>query len=161
MRSVPAMNFAAPLAFLIERADLDCVLLAGRYTLLDHAALDGLLPLAEKRNVSIVAGGVFNSGILADPRPGATFDYAPAAADVLDRATRLAEVCDSFGVSLAAAALQFPLGHPAVAAVLTGARSTREVDENVHSMRSQIPSELWDALTEKGLLRADAPRPTS
>jgi D-threo-aldose 1-dehydrogenase len=152
------MNFPAPLAFMIDRADLDCALLAGRYTLLDQVALDELLPLAEKRNVPIIAGGVFNSGILANPRPGATFDYAPASAEVLERATQLEEICDSFGVPLAAAALQFPLGHPAVAAVVTGARSQGEVHENVQLMRTQIPAELWDTLTENGLLRADAPR---
>ena len=135
------MNWAAPLTYLIERADLDCVLLAGRYTLLDHASLDDLLPLAPRRGVSIVAGGVFNSGILADPRP-ARPTTTRRRAEVMARATRLADLCADHGVTLGAAALQFPLAHPVVAAAVVGARSPAEVEENAEALRMPVPAEL-------------------
>ena len=154
------MNWAAPLVYLIERVDLDCVLLAGRYTLLDHASLDDLLPLASERGVSIVAGGVFNSGILADPKPGATYDYAPASPEVLARATRLQELCAEHGATLAAAALQFTLAHPVVAAAVVGARSPAEAQQNADALRTTVPAELWAAMVDAGLLRDDAPLPS-
>jgi D-threo-aldose 1-dehydrogenase len=153
------MNAAEPLARFAAEADFDCLLVAGRYTLLEQRSLDDLLPVALERNVSIVAGGVFNSGLLVDPRDGATYDYAPAPAGVLDRARRLAAVCAEFGVPLRAAALQFPFAHPAVASVVVGARSPREVDDNLALLALDLPDELWMALKERGLLREDAPTP--
>jgi D-threo-aldose 1-dehydrogenase len=153
------MNWSAPLTYLVERAELDCVLLAGRYTLLDQGSLDDLLPAAAERGVSIVAGGVFNSGVLADPKPGATYDYAPASDEVMARATRLQQLCGDHGVPLAAAALQFTLAHPVVAAVVTGAKSPTEVEQNVEAVRTPVPAELWATLIEEGLIRADAPVP--
>jgi D-threo-aldose 1-dehydrogenase len=153
------MNAAEPLARFAAEADFDCMLVAGRYTLLEQRSLDDLLPVALERNVAIVAGGVFNSGLLVDPRDGATYDYAPAPAEVLERARRLAAVCTEFGVALRAAALQFPSAHPAVASVVVGARSPREVDDNLALLAVDLPDELWVALKERGLLREDAPTP--
>jgi len=154
------MNRGDLLAQLVERIDLDCVLLAGRYTLLDQSALADLLPLAAARGVAVIVGGPFNSGILTDPHaPGATFNYAPADQAWLTKARAIDAVCQRHGVPIKAAALQFPLGHPAVATVLAGARSPAEVSENAAMMRTPIPPALWDDLRAAGLIAAGAPAP--
>ena len=153
------MNHAEPLARLIQQTDVDCVLLAGRYTLLEQGALDTLLPLAAERGVSVVAGGVYQSGVLADPRPGANHDYQAASAEVLDRVQRLSDVCTRHRVPLRAAAIQFPLGHPSVVSVVVGARTPDEVQDNIAIMSTPIPQELWADLKREDLLRADAPEP--
>ncbi len=140
-------------------ADFDCFLIAGRYTLLDQRALPELLPLCVEKNIAIIIGGVYNSGILADPRPGAPFNYRPASQEWLDKALRLKAVCDRHGVPLKAAAIQFPLAHPAVASVLTGARSVAELEENERMMRAPIPAALWQDLKAEGLLPPEAPVP--
>lgn len=137
----------------------DCFLIAGRYTLLDQSALPRALPMCAERGIAVLAAGVFNSGLLADPRPGARFDYAPAAADLLDRALAIRAVCDRHGVPLAAAALQFPFGHPAVTAVVVGARTPSEVDAAVAGLRQPIPAQLWTELKAEHLLPADVPTP--
>jgi D-threo-aldose 1-dehydrogenase len=142
------MNSAELLARLVTRLHLDVVLCAGRYTLLDRSAQDDLLPACERAGVSVVVGGVFNSGLLADPRPGATYDYSPADAGLLRRATALREVCTRYGTSLRAAAVQFPLRHPTVASVLVGCRSPEEVDEAVAGFDQEIPEALWQELTD-------------
>ncbi|MEV0479738.1 aldo/keto reductase [Streptomyces sp. NPDC050508] len=140
------MNQTAMLTRFVTETDLDCVLVAGRYSLLDRGAADVLLPLCAEREVGVLVGGVFNSGILADPSPGATYDYAPAPDEVLRRARSLAERCAAHGVPLAAAALQFPLRHPAVTGVVLGARSPLEVTENIAHATVEIPAELWAEL---------------
>jgi D-threo-aldose 1-dehydrogenase len=153
IRAVSAgMNDAKPLADLVRTGELDCVLLAGRYTLLDQSGLTELLPLCADRGVSVIAAGVFNSGLLADPRPGASFDYAPAEPEVLERALTLRSVCAGHGVPLRAAALQFPLTHPAVACVLVGARSPAEVEDAVHMSAVPVPEALWRDLRAEGLI---------
>jgi D-threo-aldose 1-dehydrogenase len=138
-------NSGAVLAHLIERVDLDVVLMAGRYTLLDRSG-EQLLELAHDRGVAVIAAGVFNSGILAEPRPGATFNYEKAGDDLVQRALRLQQLCGEYGVPLRAAAVQFPLRHPAVASVLVGTRSAAEVDDAVDVARHEVPQELWEAL---------------
>jgi D-threo-aldose 1-dehydrogenase len=153
------MNQAEMLARFAREADFDCFLVAGRYTLLDQAALGALMPLCLERRISVIVGGVFNSGILAGPRAGATFDYAPAPPQWLERARRLQGICARHGVPLAAAALQFPLAHPAVASVLLGVRSVAELDQNLELARLPIPSDLWRGLKGEGLLPEDAPTP--
>jgi D-threo-aldose 1-dehydrogenase len=153
------MNQAEMLARFVRETDIDCVLLAGRYTLLDQRGLVELLPLCVERGVAVIAGGVFNSGVLADPRQGATFDYAPAPPEVLDRARRLQMICARHGVRLPAVALQFPLAHPAVATVLTGARSGVELRENVALLDVPVPVAVWEELRANGLLAAEAPVP--
>jgi D-threo-aldose 1-dehydrogenase len=151
------MNQAAMLTRFITQTDIDAVLVAGRYTLLDRSAADELLPAAERRGVSVIAGGVFNSGLLAAPAPGATYDYQAASGELLDRALRLERACAEFGVPLRAAAARFPLTHPAVASVLIGARSAAEISEAIALRALDIPRALWDALatvsttTAKGL----------
>jgi len=140
------MNQAEMLARFAREADFDCFLVAGRYTLLDRIASKELLPLCLQRGVAIIAGGVFNSGILADPRPGTHYNYQPAPQELLVRATELREICVRYGVELKAAAIQFPLRHPAVASVLTGCRSVAEVEENVRMFQIPIPERLWDEL---------------
>ena len=134
----------------------DAFLLAGRYTLLEQAPLDDLLPLCVTRGVSIVVGGPLNSGLLAGRD---SWNYAPAPADVAARARAIGAVCDRHGVPLPAAALQFPLAHPAVASVIPGPRSSAEFTENLGLMRMAIPAELWAELKHEGLLRPDAPVP--
>jgi D-threo-aldose 1-dehydrogenase len=127
-------------------ADFDCFLLAGRYTLLDRSGARELLPLCAERGIAIIAGGVFNSGILADPRPGGTFNYQSAPPDVVARAQALAATCKRHGVELKAAAIQFPLRHPAVPTVLTGCRSVAELEENVRLFQASVPDDLWKEL---------------
>ena len=156
------MNQSAMLTNFVLNTDLDVVMCAGRYTLLEQGALDDLLPAASARGVSVIAAAVFNSGLLARdrPAPGATYDYAPASAEMLARVGAIADVCEANGVSLPAAALQFALGHPAVATVCTGARSAAQVRRNARLFDLPIPDSLWADLALAGLLRADAPLPT-
>ncbi|WP_118083048.1 aldo/keto reductase [Streptomyces sp. CC0208] len=153
------MNQSALPARFVRETDIDVVLLAGRYTLLEQDGLTELLPEAAARGRSVVIGGVFNSGLLTAPRPDATYDYAPAPQPVLDRALRLLAVCERHGVPLRAAALRFPFGHPAVASVLTGARTPEEVRDTVEQLRRPIPDALWDELRAEGLLNPDTPVP--
>jgi D-threo-aldose 1-dehydrogenase len=151
---------ALPARFLRE-TDIDVVLLAGRYTLLEQEGLAEVLPQAAARGRSVIVGGVFNSGLLTDPRPGAMYDYAPTPPHVLDRALRMKAVTDGAGVPLRAAALRFPLGHPAVASVLSGARSAREVRDTVDQMRRTVPAALWDELRAEELLPPHVPVPAA
>ena len=154
------LNFASWAMRFLEVADLDCLMLAGRYTLLEQDVLDDLFPLCAERGVGLMLGGVFNSGILATgPVEGTWFHYAPAPPEVLERVARMQAVCARHGVPLAAAAVQFPLGHPAVASVVPGAISPREVAENLQAMAVAIPGDLWAELKQEGLIRADAPTP--
>jgi D-threo-aldose 1-dehydrogenase len=145
------MNQAPLLEWFVERADLDCVLVAGRYSLLDTAAADSLFPACQRRGVAVFAAGIFNSGILADPRPGATYDYAPAPAALLDRAQRIRSVCARHGVPIGAAAIQFVLRHPAVTAVVVGARNAAEVRQDVGYQTAAVPAELFAQLAAEGL----------
>jgi D-threo-aldose 1-dehydrogenase len=133
----------------IEEADIDCVLIAGRWTLLDHDAMNELLPRAASRGVPVIAAGVFNSGVLASSRNGGTFDYTPCPTEIRERAAKLEMVCGRFDVPLKAAALQFPFSHSAVVSVVVGARSPEEIEENVHLADLEIPEELWHALNEE------------
>ncbi|MFD9127681.1 aldo/keto reductase, partial [Kitasatospora sp. NPDC059571] len=153
------MNQAQAPARFVRETDIDAVLLAGRYTLLDQRGLAELLPLAERRGVSVVVGGAFNSGLLADPKPGATFDYVAASDELVSRALGLKEVCERHGVPLRAAALRFPFGHPAVASVLVGTRTADEVRDAATMLRHPVPDVLWTELKERGLLPADVPTP--
>jgi D-threo-aldose 1-dehydrogenase len=130
----------------IKETDIDMVLIAGRYSLLDQRALIELLPTALERNVDIIAAGVFNSGILANPVKGATYDYVPASDELLAKALRIREVLDGHQVSLTSAALQFPLRHPAVKSVLVGCRSAGEVKTNIDAFNLPIENKVWDDL---------------
>ncbi len=146
------MNFAAPLEWLIERAELDCVLIAGRYSLLDTRAAESLFPLCQRRGVAVLAAGVFNSGILANPVPGARYNYASAPADVLERASRIRAVCARQGVPIAAAALHFALRHPAVTAVVAGARSADEIATDAEYLEMRVGEDLFAELADAGLI---------
>ncbi|WEB43463.1 aldo/keto reductase [Streptomyces yunnanensis] len=153
------MNHSGVLARLVADLDVDVVLCAGRWTLLERTAVDDLLPVCARRGTSVVVGGVYNSGLLADPSPGAPYDYAPAPPAVLARARRLAAVCAEFDVPLKAAALRFPFGHPAVAAAVVGAAAPAEAAENAALFRHPVPDGLWHALVARGLLDPDLPLP--
>jgi len=142
----------------MQRGDFDCFLLAGRYTLLEQTALDRMLPECERRAVSVIVGGPYNSGILVEgPRPAAHYDYGAADPVVVDRARAIAAICGAHDVPLPAAALQFPLLHPAVATVIPGARSPQEVRDNAGWMGRAIPDALWSDLADAGLIDARAP----
>jgi D-threo-aldose 1-dehydrogenase len=144
------MNQAALLTRFVCETDVDAVLVAGRYTLLDKSAGQELLPAALRRGVSVIAGGVFNSGVLAAPGAGATYDYHTAPDELIGRASLLARECARFGVPLRAAAARFPLTHPAVASVLIGARSAAEINDAIRLRASDIPAALWDSLATVG-----------
>ncbi len=137
------MNQTELLCRFARETDPDCVLVAGRYTLLDRSAAEELLPLCEDRGITVIAGGVFNSGVLAD---GDTYNYEPAPAAVLERVTQLREICARWDVPVAAAALQFPLRHPAVACALVGCRTGAEIEEDAQLLERQLPDELWPEL---------------
>ena len=140
--------------------DFDCFLLAGRYTLLEQGALDELLPWCTEKNVSLIIGGPYNSGILATGAvKGAKYNYADAPADIMARVAKIEAVCNHHGVPLKAAALQFPLGHRQVATIIPGARSVTEIDQNVETFTTPVPDALWAELKHENLLRDDAPTP--
>jgi D-threo-aldose 1-dehydrogenase len=139
------MNHVEPLLRIVRESDVDRVLLAGRYTLLDRTGA-GLLDVCFERGVAVIAGGVFNSGVLADPRPGATFDYAPASESVLERARTIGTICARRGVPVTAAAVQFPSRHRAVDTVLVGARTAGEVQAAADAFEFSVPLELWHDL---------------
>ncbi|MFG1827972.1 aldo/keto reductase [Microbispora bryophytorum] len=141
------MNQAEMLTRFVRETDLDAVLVAGRYTLLDRSAAEQLLPECERRGVAVVAGGVFNSGILAG---GVTYDYDAAPPEVLERVRELGRACAAHGVPLPAAALRFPHRHPAVANVLIGARSAEEIREDLALAAADIPDALWKDLDHAG-----------
>ncbi|MFE9450809.1 aldo/keto reductase [Streptomyces sp. NPDC006739] len=151
------MNQAEMLTRFVRDTDVDVVLCAGRYTLLDQRAGAGLLPAAAERGVSVVVGGAFNSGLLADPRPTATYDYAEAPAELLARALRMREAADRHGITLRAAALAFCAGHPAVASVLAGARSAAEVHDCADQFATDVPAAFWQELRDTGLLPPQEP----
>jgi D-threo-aldose 1-dehydrogenase len=129
--------------FFVRNAKIDHLLLAGRYTLLDASAGEELIPLCAKRGIAVTAAGVFNSGLLSG---GTTFDYRAAPDELVARTQALAATCASFAVPLAAAAIQFPLRHPAISTVLVGARSAAEIVQDVELFGYPIPDELWQAL---------------
>jgi D-threo-aldose 1-dehydrogenase len=155
------MNQAEMLADFVRETDLDVVMLAGRYTLLEQGALDDLLPACAQRGVSVIAAGVFNSGLLARERPraGATYNYAPAPPELVGRVHRIADVLARHGTTLPAAAAQFALAHPVVATVCLGARSADQVERNAALLEKPVPDSAWAELVAEGLLRADAPVP--
>ena len=147
---------------LLERGDFDCFLLAGRYTLLEQEALDTFLPRCVARDVGIILGGPYNSGILATGAvEGARFNYEPAPAHIVERVRRIETVCGHHGVTLPAAALQFVLAHPAVKSVIPGAMSEREVRQNVALLEEPIPSQFWTDLKSERLLHDEAPVPAA
>jgi D-threo-aldose 1-dehydrogenase len=141
------MNQSAMLTRFVRDGLVDCVLIAGRYTLLDQSAASDLFPACERAAVDVVAAGVFNSGVLADPKPGARYDYVPASGALVDQAEAMARACDEFEVPLRAAAMQFSAGHPAVTTLLLGMRTAAEVEQNVADFVHPIPDALWDRLS--------------
>jgi len=146
----------------LRQTDLDCLLLAGRYTLIDHSALAELLPLCVQRGVSIALGGAFNSGILATgvrSRKDVRFNYAPAPQAWIDRVAAIENLCEQFGVPLRAAALQFPLAHPAIEIVMLGAQDETHWQDAVQMMGHVIPDAFWEALRSAGLLTSAMPTP--
>ena len=145
---------------LAERGDMDLFLLAGRYTLLEQEALTSFLPLCEERGIGIVVGGPYNSGILATGAiPGANYNYSEAPPDIMARVARIEATCTRHGVKLIEAAFAFPLGHPAVVAMIPGGQSVAQMQSNLAIASARIPAELWSDLKAQGLLRQDAPTP--
>jgi len=142
------MNQSAIPTRFVKETDIDFVLIAGRYTLLDQSAAEDLLPAALERGVSIIAAGVFNSGVLANPVPGSHFNYAPASPEVIAQAQALESLFEEFGVTLEQAAIQFPIQHPAVKAVLVGCRTELEVKTNIAAFDTNIPQTAWSALSK-------------
>jgi len=139
-------NFAAPVAHLLARADFDAFLLAGCYTLLDQSGTE-LVAEACARGIGVVAGGVFNSGVLATwPQPAPTYRYAPASQDIVERTAHIAALCGRHRVPIGAAALQFALANPAIDTVLIGPRSVAELEANFAAAKHPIPTALWDEL---------------
>ena len=153
------MNQAAMLGRFAREGDFDVFLVANRYTLLDHDALAELLPLCRARGIAVLIGGVMNTGVLVGARPDSRFDYRPVPADVLERARRLAAVCERHDVPLRAAAVQFPLAHPAVTGLIVGVRSREHLDDYPSLMRRVIPAALWAELRDEGLIPPEAPTP--
>jgi D-threo-aldose 1-dehydrogenase len=147
------LNLCAPSVAVMKETDLDCALIAGRYTLLDQEAQEELFPLALKKNVSMFIGGVYNSGVLANPVKGAAFNYAPVSDELLNRALAIKSFLAERGVSLTAAAIQFPLRHPAVTTVLTGSRNAAELRANVADFDVEIPESIWSDLEASGLVK--------
>jgi D-threo-aldose 1-dehydrogenase len=146
----------------VRAGEFDCVMLAGRYTQLDQRALDDFLPLALSRGVDVFVAGVFNSGILAQTPPyhRPTYDYADASPEIVQRATRIAEICAAHGVPVQAAAVKFPLGHPAVKTVVLGMSNPAHVRQTLAWFGVEVPVALWEQLKDEGLLRRDAPIPS-
>lgn len=148
------MNQVDMLADFVERCDLDIVMVAGRYTLLDDAAADRLLPLAADRSVGVVAAAVYNSGLLSKLRPAADakYDYADAPSDLIQRAHAIADVAERYGVDLPSAAVAYPLRRPEVTSVVVGVRTAAQVESTVTRYRTRMPDALWTELVVDGLI---------
>ncbi|MGK9146051.1 aldo/keto reductase [Plantibacter flavus] len=156
LRAVGAgMNQSALPAEFVQRHDVDVIMLAGRYTLLDQGALDDLLPVAARRGVGVVAAGVYNSGVLSRPRPPADafYEYERAPMELIARVHAIADVCEEFGVQLPDVAIAYPLRHPAVVSVVVGMRTADQVRGTMERVNREIPEALWTALDERGLVR--------
>jgi D-threo-aldose 1-dehydrogenase len=154
------VNFSEVCQLFLRFCEFDCFLLAMRYTLLEQAPLAEFLPLCQEKGVGVVVGGALASGILATgPVPGAHYNYRPAPPSIVERVRRIEHVCQAHGVPLAAAALQFPLGHPAVASVITGSNLPEHMDANAELMRRPIPPAFWADLKSERLLNPQAPTP--
>ena len=149
------MNQSAMLAEFVRHCDVDVVMLAGRYSLLDQSALDDLLPLAHERGVGVVAAGIYNSGLLSREvvPDDAHYEYQPAPPELVARARELAEICRRHGVTLPQAAVRFALRHPAVVSVVVGARDAAQAAGNLARYDVEIPDALWKELEESGYLR--------
>ena len=137
----------------VKETNIDLLLIAGRFTLLDQSAGRELLPNALRRNVSILAAGVFNSGLLVDPNPGATFEYEPASSEMIDKARAIHKAIAPYEIPVAAVGLQFPLRHPAVKAILTGARDSAELISNLNNFDLELPVEVWQDLEDQELIQ--------
>lgn len=146
------LNLCQPSVTIMKNTDLNVALIAGRYTLLDQEGQEELFPLALKKNVSILAAGVFNSGVLANPVAGAKYNYVDASDEVIKRAQAIGKFLRERDIPLTAAALQFPLRHPAVTAVLTGSRNRTELESNIEDFDSIIPDSIWAELESSGLV---------
>jgi D-threo-aldose 1-dehydrogenase len=146
------INFCDVAMKIMKEVDLDIALIAGRYTLLDQSAQSELLPYALEREVDITIGGVFNSGVLANPVAGATFEYLPASDEIIKKAQEIGAFLAERQIPLTAAALQFPLRHPAVTSVLTGSRSSAELLSNIKDFDMQLPANIWTELEDAGLI---------
>ena len=156
------MNQWEVLAQFARAGDFDCFLLAGRYSLLEQGALDELIPLCQEKNIGIMAGGTYNSGILAKGAgPGATYNYEEAPLEIIRKAQELESVAARHKVSLKAAASQFALAHPVVTTIVPGTRQPDRVTENLQLLAEEIPADFWAELRSEGLIREDAPVPTS
>lgn len=156
------MNQAEMLCDFAKNADFDCFLLAGRYTLLDQIALKELLPLCQQKNISIIIGGAYNSGILATGAvEGAHYNYAPAPPEIMEKTRKIESVCARFNIPMKAAALQFPFGHPTVVSNIPGVKTRARFEENLSLFTHPIPAEFWTALKEEKLLVPEAPVPDS
>ena len=154
------MNQWQMLADFAVEGDFDCFLLAGRYTLLEQESLEKLLPLCVEREIRIIIGGPYNSGILATGATGdAYYNYAPAPPEILEKVRDIEAVCARHGVPLPAAALQFPFGHPAVAAVIPGPRTVPELESNVRLFQHDIPADFWAELKSESLVHSETPLP--
>jgi D-threo-aldose 1-dehydrogenase len=154
------MNYWEPEAELARNADFDCFLLAGRYTLLEQAPIHEYLPLCLAKGISVFLGGVFNTGILATGSiPDARYQYRPAPPEMLEKTRRIEAICARHGVALKAAALQFPLAHPAVRSLVVGMISPQEIDQNLAALHAPIPDVFWAELRTAGLIEPDAPTP--
>jgi D-threo-aldose 1-dehydrogenase len=153
------MNQSDMPARFADAVPVDCFLLAGRYTLLEQGALDVLFPICLARNIGILLGGIYNSGILADPYGAAKFNYEDADAALVARARELDTLCKQYGTSLKAAAIQFVLAHPAVTVALQGARSAIEAAENIAMANTQVPPAFWQELRTRDLVDSRAPLP--
>ena len=144
-----------------QHCDLDCFMLAARYTLLDQSALEEMLPLCLEKHISVLIAAPFNSGILATgPIPGAQYAYKDPPLEILERTRKLVSVCRKYKISLAAAALQFPSFHPAVASVVVGVKSAAELSQNILSFNCSIPCAFWEELKDRQLLPPQAPTPS-
>jgi D-threo-aldose 1-dehydrogenase len=146
------INHAEQALQIMKGTDLDIALIAGRYTLLDQISHRELFPYALAHNVDIVMGGVLNSGVLANPVAGATYNYLPASDEIISRAAKIGEFLKARNIPLLAAALQFPLRHPAVTSILTGPRTAAELLENVDAFNSQLPADIWAELEDANLI---------
>lgn len=153
------MNQSEMLVRFAQALPVDCFLLAGRYTLLDQGALDALFPVCAAKNIGILLGGIYNSGILANPHPGAKFNYQDANAALIARALELDELCRKHGTELKAAALQFCMAHPAVTVAVMGARNAAEVADNIAMSETAVPQAFWQELRARNLVDARAPLP--